>query len=483
MFSKTSPIDPISPSYHIRILTDAQRAQFKSGTFELLEKTGFRCPSERALKIYAEHGGKVDFESQNVKLSPDVILEALSHAPRYYTMGGRSEAFDLDLSKNVTYEATDGTGTKTIDYVTRELRSSIKSDVAKSARIADYLPSISFYWPMVSAQDYPITPSLHELDASFKNTLKHVQTPTVVEEVTARYAIEMAKVVAGSEETMRKRPPLSLLICTIAPLAQDAESMDAALVAAEAGIPVGFMAMPNTGSTAPATIAGTIVLGDAEILSAMVLVQMAYPGAPMYHSFMPGMTHPRTGAYYGHDSYVYAIGVELAHMWGVPTLAGTFGTGAHGLGWEAGMGAGKTSLLCALCGAETGSGMGLVRGSTLLYPEALVLDAELYNSVKVDAARLDTSPDHMALDVIHAVGPRGHYLRERHTRKFFRKLGFSEVVRIDAGGGNYRDPFEVAREKTDWILKNHHPEPLSQHQQNELTRIVSAAERELAQEE
>jgi trimethylamine--corrinoid protein Co-methyltransferase len=293
----------------------------------------------------------------------------------------------------------------------------------------------------------------------------------------------MARVVAGSEETMRKRPPLSLLICTIAPLAQDAESMDAALVAAEAGIPVGFMAMPNTGSTAPATIAGTIVLGDAEILSALVLIQMAYPGAPVYHSFMPGMTHPRTGAYYGHDSYVYAIGVELAHMWGVPTLAGTFGSGAHSLGWEAAMGVEKASLLCALCGAETGSGMGLVRSSTLLYPEALVLDAELYNSVKVDAATMETSPDHLALDVIHAVGPRGHFLRERHTREYFRKLNFSEVLRIDAGEGNYRDPLEVAREKTDWILNNHHPEPLSRHQQDELTRIVAAAERELAQEE
>jgi trimethylamine--corrinoid protein Co-methyltransferase len=292
----------------------------------------------------------------------------------------------------------------------------------------------------------------------------------------------MAKVVAGSESTMRKRPPLSLLICTIAPLAQDAESMDAALVAAEAGIPVGFMAMPNTGSTAPATVAGTISLGDAEIVSAMVLIQMAYPGAPIYHSLMPGMTHPRTGAYYGHDSYVYAIGVELAHMWGVPTLAGTFGSGAHGLGWEHGMGGGTTSFLCALCGAETGSGMGLLRGSTLLYPEALVLDAELYYSVQENAAKLDTSPNYMALDVIQSVGPRGHYLRERHTREYFRKLGFSEVVHIPDTGGSYRDPLEVAREKTDWILKNHQPEPLSEPQKNELTRIVAAAEKELSQE-
>jgi trimethylamine--corrinoid protein Co-methyltransferase len=291
----------------------------------------------------------------------------------------------------------------------------------------------------------------------------------------------MAKVVAGSEEVMRKRPPLSLLICTIAPLAQDIDSMEAALVAAEAGIPVGFMAMPNTGSIAPATIAGTLAVGDAEMVSAMVLIQMAYPGAPIYHSFMPGMTHPLTGAYYSHGSEVYAMGVELAHMWGVPTLAGTFGSDASYPGWEFGMSGGTTSLLCALCGAETGSGMGLLQGSTLLYPEALVLDAELYHSVRAAAAGVDTSPEHMAMDVIKAVGSRGHYLGQRHTRDYMHKLDFSDVVYVPEKDGGYRDPLEVAREKTDWILENHHPEPLSEHQQAELTRILAAAERELNQ--
>jgi len=466
MPTPTPPIQPLVPSYKIRILTDKKLEQFRSGSLQILEKTGFKCPSERALRIYAENGAQVDFETQIVKLSEKVIMKALSHVPRYYTMGGRTEKFDLDLSKPVTYEATDGTGTKTIDYKTRELRSSIKDDVAKSARIADYLSSISFYWPMVSAQDHPIAPSLHELEASFNNTLKHVQTPTIVEEITTRHAIEMARVVAGSDERLKKSPPLSLLICTIAPLAMDEGAMDAALVAAEAEIPVGFMAMPNTGSTAPATIAGTIVLG-----------------APVYHSLMPGMTHPRTGAYYGLDSYVYAIGVELAHMWGVPTLAGSFGSGAHDLGWEFASGGGKASLLCALCGAETGSGMGLLRGSTLLVPEALVLDAELYHAVQADLAELNTSPDYMALDVIDAVGPRGHFLRERHTREYFRKLGFSEVQQVPTKDGEYRDVLEVAREKTDWILENHHPEPLSNEQQKELTKIVKAAEKELREKE
>jgi len=478
MFSETSPLQPIVPSYHIRILSDEQLGQFKSSTLEILEQIGIHCPNDRALSIYAHHGAVVDFEDKLVRLPSDVVLEALSHAPRYYTMGARRESHDLILDGTATYEATDGCGTKTIDYKTRQLRSSVKEDVAKSARVADYLSAISFYWPMVSAQDHPATAPLHELDASFNNTIKHIQTPTILGETQARYAVEMAKVVAGNEEEMRKRPPLSLLICTIAPLAQDIEGIEAALVFAEAGLPVGFMAMPNTGSTAPATVAGTLAIGDVEIVSAMVLLQMAYPGAPTYHSFMPGMTHPRTGAYYGHEAYVYAIGVELAHMWGVPTLAGTFGTDALAPGWEINNG-GTTSLLCALCGAETGSGMGLKLGSTLLHPEGLVLDAEIYHAVRANAAGLEINAETLALDVINAVGPRGHFLGERHTRTHMHNFEYSDVVFIPEKDGGYRDPIEIAREKTDWILQNHHPEPLSETQRSELIRILRTAEGEL----
>jgi trimethylamine--corrinoid protein Co-methyltransferase len=170
-------------------------------------------------------------------------------------------------------------------------------------------------------------------------------------------------------------------------------------------------------------------------------------------------------------------------MWGVPTLAAMGGSDAHGLGWENGMAGGKSQLLGALCGAETGSGMGLLRGSTLLYPEALVLDGEIFNNVRNSAAGVDTSPDHMALDIIQTVGPGGHFLREKHTRDYFRKLGFSEIVHVPDTGGSYRDPLEVAKEKTDWILENHHPEPLSELQQREFSRILEAAEKELGQKE
>jgi trimethylamine--corrinoid protein Co-methyltransferase len=463
------------------MLTDEQLEHCQSATLTILEEVGIHCPSKKALDIYADHGGEVDFGSQIVKLPPDVVLEAMSHAPRFYTMGARLPAFDLELDGTAMYCATDGCGTETIDFVTRERRTSVKDDVAKTARLADYLPSMAFYWPMVSAQDHPATAPLHEVEASFNNTVKHVQTETLMGETAARYGVEMARVVAENGATMRQRPPLSSLICTIAPLAQDKDGIESALVFAEAGLPVGFMSMATAGSTAPATIAGTIAVADAEMVSAMALMQMAHPGAPVYHSMMPGIMHPRTGDFLGgggEAGLFYPVGVELAHMWGVPTLAG-IGTEAPALGWESGMGMAAGMLMCALCGAETASGLGLRETCTLLYPEALILDAESYDTALLYAGGWEFDPEDFALDVVRVVGPRGHYLAERHTREYIRRWELSELVDQPSPQGGYRDPIKVAQERTAWILENHYPQPLAEAQQAELKRILEAAEGEL----
>ncbi len=481
MPTRTPPLQPIVPGSHLRLLSDDQLAGLQAATLELLDDTGVHCPSRRALDIYAAHGARVDFDSQIVRLPPDLVLGAMSHAPRFYTMGARVPDFDLQLDGTAMYCATDGSGVETIDFVTRQRRASVKEDVARMARIADYLSSMGFYWPIVSAQDFPATAPLHELEASFSNTVKHIQSETVTDEWTARYAVEMAAVIAGDAASMRARPPLSLLICTIAPLAQDGAGMEAALVFAQAGLPVGFMSMANLASTAPATAAGTLLIGDAEVVAAMTLIQLAFPGAPTYYSQMPGVMHPHTGAYLStawEGELLYVAAVELAHYWGVPALAGIVATDAPAPGWQSGAEAVSCLLLCALCGAETGSGLGLLAGSTLLYPEALILDTDIYHRVRMDAAGLDTSREAMALDVIRAVGPRGHYLAQQHTRAHLRRRQFSPLTAQPGGGGAYRDPIEVAREQVEWILSNHVPEPLDMARQAEIARLLAAADRE-----
>jgi trimethylamine--corrinoid protein Co-methyltransferase len=409
------------------------------------------------------------------------VIEAMSHAPRFYTMGARDEAFDLKLDGTAMYCATDGSGIATIDFKTGERRPSTKDDCGKMALISDYLSAIGFYWPIVSAQDYPHNAPLHELEASFKNTVKHVQSETLMGERTAIYAVEMAKVIAGDEATMRERPPLSSLVCTIAPLAQDTDGLESALIFAEAGLPVGFMSMAATSLTAPASISGTFSIGDAEIVAAMTLMQLAYPGSPTYHSLMTGVMHPKTGAFIGSAekaSLGYPVGTELAHMWGVPTLAGV-GASADTSSWESALGFASNLLLCALCGAETGSGFGLREMCTLLTSEALVLDSEIYHTARADASGLDTSREAMALDVIKDVGPMGNFMYHKHTLDNIGGLGYFELLSQPKDGGGYEDPIELAIEKTNWILDNHQPEPLSDAQHRELKRILQVADQEI----
>jgi len=476
------PLEPIRSPYRVRFLGDDQLDQLQAATLRILEEVGVKFPSTMALEILADHGAKVDMASQVVRFPPDLVKRALATAPRYFTMGARVPEYDLHLADGVTWFTTDGCGIETIDFDTRVQRPSRKSDVAEMARIADYLPSIGFYWPMVSAQDHGRTAPLHEVDAAFNNTVKHVQSETVMGAVPARYVIEMATVIAGSREELRRRPPFSDLICTIAPLVQDDAGIESALVLAEAGIPVGFLAMPTLGTTAPATLAGAFAVGDAEVISGAVLLQLAYPGAPVFHSIMQAWADPRSGNYvtYSVDSRTRYAPVEMAHHWGLPSLGACFGTDSPAAGtWQAAAEVVLDPVLAGLTSPEIVTGMGLDRTYTLLYPEGLLLDDDIYQRARYALMALDVDEETLALDVVASVGPGGHYLAEQHTRTHMRTSLRRGLPHEPAPEGGYRDPVEVAREKVAWIRANHHPEPLEAAQQAELARILAAADREI----
>jgi trimethylamine--corrinoid protein Co-methyltransferase len=292
----------------------------------------------------------------------------------------------------------------------------------------------------------------------------------------------MATVVAGDREALRRRPLLSLVLCTIAPLAQDKEGIEGALVLAEAGIPVGFLAMPTLGTTAPATLAGALAVGDAEIISAAVLLQLAYPGAPVFHSIMQGWADPRSGNYvpYPVDARCRFAPIQMAHRWGLPAFGGAFGTESVEPGtWQSAADVALDPLLVSLAGAEWVTGIGLNRNFTLLYPEAIILDDELYHRARYALLQMDVSDETLALDAIRDVGPGGHFLRQKHTRKHMRTAMVPGLGHQIGPEGKYRDPLEVARERVKWILDNHQPEPLEEAKRIELTRILATAGKEL----
>jgi trimethylamine--corrinoid protein Co-methyltransferase len=125
------------------------------------------------------------------------------------------------------------------------------------------------------------------------------------------------------------------------------------------------------------------------------------------------------------------------------------------------------------------TGIGLNETYTLLYPEAIILDDDIYHRARYALMDMEISPETLALDAIHAVGPGGHFLAQKHTRKHMRTAMVTSVTQQLGPDGKYRDPLEVARERVSWILENYQPEPLEETKQKELARILQAAEKEL----
>ena len=478
---KILPLE-IKPEMKIRVLDERELEDIQNASLTILEETGVKFYSEKALKIFAEGGAEVDFTNGIIRIPRDILNDFLAKAPRSFVMASRtSTELDLFLDGTKIYYGTDGVGVKTVDLQTRDERFSRKSDVAMMAQVSDYLPSVSFYWPIVSAQDVPApTIPLHELDAAFNNTEKHVHTVSCVEESTAKYCVEMATAVAGGTKAARERPPLSLLVCTSSPLCQDAGAIDAALVFAGAGLPVGIMAMPAMGMTAPATIAGTLVVGNAEVLSAVCLLQMAYPGCPVYYSLSAEMMNPHSGKCLGgaFQKPLLNVGrVHMGHYNNLPVMAYYGSTASQRIDWRSGKENTIDALLLCLSGPELFPALGLLDTYTLLYPEKILFDNEILESLRVITEGISVDKEAISMSEIMAVGPGGHFLSRESTRKNLRKIWQPGIVhQWSSQLKDFRDPQEAAIEKIKWILKNHVPEPLDEKLKEELKTIIKTAE-------
>ena len=483
---RISPI-AIKPDMKIKILDDREIEKIHAATLVVLHKTGVRFPCGKSLEIFAQAGADVDFKTKIVKIRPDLLMKTLAKAPAEFVMGSRgNQELDIILDGTKIYGGTAGTGTTTVDLDSRKRRPSVKADIAMMAHISDYLSSISFYWPMVAARDCPTEIiALHELETAFTYTEKHVHIVSCVDAKSAQYAVDMVDVIAGSKERSKARPPLSLIASPISPLNHDSGVLEAALVFAAAGLPVGFAAMPVLGTTAPASIAGALVQGNAEILSSICLLQLAYPGAPAFYPLFTAMMNPFTGgiSVSSETKYLfYAATVQLGHYYNLPVMTGYGGSDAPDpKGWNVGRDDAIDAFFSCATGPDMAPGLGLLEGYTLLYPEKLLLDDEIYQSVKFMTGEFHTGDESLALDEIMQVGPAGHFLDRDYTLKNIRKLwnpGISH--QWSAEEQDFCDPQEAALDKTKWILKNHQPKPLDEKAADELKRILKAAEDELA---
>ena len=474
------------PEMMMQVMSDDELKRIHAATLRVLAEVGVIFPSPKALDIFEDAGAEVDRGAKRVCIHGDLLMEALAKAPRSYVMGSRGgPERDLILGSGRTYCGTGGTGNAMMDARTGRKRPSTKIDVAECARICDYLSEVDFYWPVVDATDKPVeTMALHEIEAAFNNTRKHVHIVSCVTEAAARYAAEMARVAAGGGDTLKARPPLSLLVCPISPLSQEKGSLEAGLVFAESGLPVGFAPMPSIGSTGPATIAGTLVTANAEILSALCMIQLAFPGAPVYYPCFSMTFNPHSGAAVTNlpEIALFSAAVsQLGHFYHLPVLSAFSGLDATDIwSWQSGLESCIGAMPYLLSGPDMCIGMGLMDSATAACLEKIMLDADIIRTLKTLVQGFRVNDETLALDDIRRIGPMGHFLETGRTLKNMRTLWRPGLRhQWSSQDDAYRPVPEVVTQKIASILRSHRPACLEKNVAAALADIVAAAEKSL----
>lgn len=473
------------PLRKLDVLPEGTIERIHDATLRVLQRTGVEVRSEAVVRRLVAAGARTDEHARQVTFPPELVEEALARAPRTLRLAGRDPACDLLLDGSTGYLAVDGNAAEILDLATDERRPSTKADLAEITRVADALPEIGFLWQPVAARDQPLpVHPLHELHAQYANTTKHVQLMTAALPEQARGAVEIATIVAGGEAELRARPVLSSFQTSLSPLTYDGPPLEAAAIYAEAGVPAGFVAMPISCATAPATRAAALVQSNAEILAGIVALELLVPGAPTFYGACGTVMDLRTGAAAcgGPEDLLFQMaGAQLARRYGLPSSIGTFATGSKAPDWQAGVEGGLSAFASWLGGADMLCGAGLLYGARVYSIVELLLDAEVFSLIRSMAQGVPDAEEDLAVEVIAEVGPGGHYLAQRHTLQHMREQwqprSFDRDPWEDWEAAGRPAPPDRARERARRIPAEHRPEPLPPGVDDAILQVIRRYER------
>jgi trimethylamine---corrinoid protein Co-methyltransferase len=402
-----------------KAVSDENVLKIHKASMKVFERTGIQVNDQTALKAFHDGGAEVDFSRKIVRASESWILDKIKTAPSSITLYGREEKNNLLLSEKNVYIGTGGTATNVLDIDTGIRRPTTLHDVQNAAKLVDALENIHFF--VISC--FPNEIGKNDVDvnrfyAAIRNTSKHVMGGVYTAE-GIKNIVNYASMIAGSKEALVKNPFISFITCVMSPLVMDKDYTEMMITAIESGLPLATPTAPMSGSTSPATLAGTLVQMNVEALSGVLLTQLLNPGHPVLYSCVPTTSDMRNGAFcFGsiEMGMMNAACAELSKLYKIPnyTTAGVNESKIPDMqsGYE-GM---ATTLLCALSGCNfIHDAAGLIDSGMSIAYEQYVADNEILGMCMRAVKGIDIDEDALAVDVINDVGPGGNYLMHTHT--------------------------------------------------------------------
>ncbi|MDY6827015.1 MAG: trimethylamine methyltransferase family protein [Bacillota bacterium] len=443
----------------------------------VLEKVGVEFHSQEARDILKKAGARV--EGEKVFFPPKLVMEQVALAPSEFTLHARNPENNVVIGGDYTVHAPGYGSPYVMDYVQNKRRNATYEDYIAFTKLAGSSENFDVVGGvLVEPNDIPDhLRHAKMLHASVKYTDKCLMGSAMGDQ-KAQESLEMAGIVFGGIDRVRKNPALISLINTNSPLKFDPRMLGAMMVYARNNQPVIIAALAMTGTTSAVTLAGSLVQQSAEVLAGIVFAQLVNPGTPVVFGSASSIVDLRTGSLaIGSPESVKMFSVisQLARYYGVPSRGGGALTDALIPDAQSGYESMMVLMNTVLSGTNfVLHAAGLLENYMTMSYEKFINDDEMLGMIKNFSRHFPVDDDALALDTIFRVVEGGNFIADEHTFKHMKDMRNPIVSSRQnyASATELTDTAQRAHEYCKQVLQDFESPPFDEKTEAELSRYI-----------
>ena len=408
--------------HRFEILTKNQLEKVHETSLQILKNVGMDFGYPPALEVLKKGGAKVD--GQRVFFPSRLVEAQIKKAPRRFTLHARNPQNNLAIGGSNTVFAP-GYGAPFVTDLEYGRRSSTLKDFENFVKLTGASANQDILsGTVVEPTDVPYeTRHAQMIYTAMKYSDKCFMGSTMGARA-ARDCIDIAAVLFGSRDQIESAPGIIGVVGSLTPLKYDARMLGALMEYAAAGQPLLIASLAIAGATGPVTLAGNLALQNAEVLAGVVLSQLVREGTPVIFGGTSSNAEMRNGTLsIGSPEMAIntAATVQMARYYKLPARSGGAVCDAKSSDSQSAYESMMSLLMAQVSGANfVLHSAGILESFNCMSYEKFIIDDEMCGMVKRIKRAIEVNPDTLALDVIKAVGPGGHFLDKDHTLDHFR---------------------------------------------------------------
>jgi trimethylamine--corrinoid protein Co-methyltransferase len=431
-----------------------QRVQRES--LRLLENVGVYVGDSDCVETLKKAGARVDGQSSVVRLPASMVLEAMAQLTGEFDLFGlRGQRLSLPRSRPSAGARV--RMPRFLDYGAKENRLVRRQDSIDLCRVTSALPG--YEWSVVI--DAPACDGQPEIDyAEVMGLAYAIMGHPIMTAPTTEAGMEMCidlATAASPAGDMDQAPNLLVCVNTASPLQMAREECRVLRRAVEAGVPIDVEPMTAAGATTPFTLAGTLMVENAEVLFMLCLANAVRPGAKVMESTV-GSTMNMKGANLSLAApealLLASAEAALTRLHGLPVMRMGGYSDPYYLDIQTGIEKSAFTLMIVLSGADLVLMGGPLSNAAHQSCESLIIDHDIWEYVDRCTTEIVVDDSTLAYETAVEVGIGGSYFETEHTLRWLRSGEHYYGGSFDRSGrpGEEYTMLARARARTEEIL-------------------------------